>query len=143
MFFVLNKLISTFCAFIVLCFQGDVFKWLPSRVIERDKAIHYNGFDEEHLKVPLLEDDVKRFSLPLLLDWPEAMHSQRNAAWKVSNQGGLGKRHLISSEEARLGDFAGGKLRFTLSIPSSSSWGLTLICSDEPWQSLHCYLFFQ
>lgn len=41
-------------------------------------------------------NEVKRF-LSLLSDWPEAMHSQRNATWKVSNQGGLGKKSLIST----------------------------------------------
>lgn len=49
-------------AFVEGYFKGHIFKLsvYSARVIERDKAIHSNGFDEEHLKVPLLEDDVKR-----------------------------------------------------------------------------------
>lgn len=60
--------------------------------------IYCNGFHGgEHLKVPF----VKLFPLSLLSDWPEAMHSPRNATWKVSKQGGLGKRNLISEQEAK------------------------------------------
>lgn len=80
--------------------RAHINEWMSLNVALLDKAgpICRNGFRaEDHLKVPLCQ----ALSLCLLSDWPEAVHSPRNATRKVSKQGGLGKTNVISVQEAK------------------------------------------
>lgn len=80
--------------------RAQINEWMSLNVALASKAgpSCRNGFGaEDHLKVPLCQ----ALSLCLLSDWPEAVHSPRNATWKVSKQGGLGKTNLISVQEAK------------------------------------------
>lgn len=69
------------------------------------------------------------------------MHSQRNATWKVSNQGGLGKRNLISTGQARLGVFAGIRLDSSFSKVHKGPLSLMYKNSDFDLNFIFIYYF--
>lgn len=80
--------------------RAQINEWMSLNVALPNEAgpMCRNGFRaEDHLKVP----QCQALSLCLLSDWPEAVHSPRNATWKVSKQGGLGKTNVISVQEAK------------------------------------------